>query len=158
MKIRIHIWHTFFSLLFAALVIWGAGWLHNADRLTAWIPAFDFVLMALAVFRLTRLFVYDAITKFIRDWFVGHDPDTFLGTLNTLITCPWCVGLWFGFLVPFSYFATSYAWFVILVLALGAVGSFLQVLANLIAWKTDEAKRLAPGTETPNNSCALPPS
>jgi len=167
MNIRFHAWHTFFSLLFAILVIWGGAWLHDTSRLSVWVPTFDFFLMALAVFRLTRLFVYDTITQFIRDWFAGSNSRTFSGTLGTLINCPWCVGLWFGFLVPFFYYATPYAWFVILVFALGAVGSFVQILANLIAWKTDAARRSGPAisVSTPSNppassspnSCALPP-
>jgi len=167
MKIRFHAWHTFFSLFFALLVIWGGAWLHATGRSSVWVPTFDFFLMALAVFRLTRLFVYDTITEFIRDWFRGYDPRTFMGTLGTLINCPWCTGLWFGFLVPFFYFATPAAWFIILVLALGAVGSFIQILANLIAWKTDAARRSGPAisiSTQPNPpassspaSCALPP-
>ena len=98
-------------------------------------------LMALAVFRLVRLTTYDIITQFVRDWFVGADPRTLPGTLGALINCPWCTGLWYAFIVAFAYFATPYSWFVIFVLALAALGSFFQVLANLIGWHAEGKKR-----------------
>lgn len=122
------------------LVIWGAIWLTDTGCLTA-VPVGDFVLMALAVMRLTRLVVYDHITAFARDWFSGTEAHTFRGTIDQLVNCPWCTGLWFAFFVPFFYFATPCAWFIIFVLALAAVGSLLQILANLIGWYAEGKKR-----------------
>ncbi len=100
----------------------------------------DFFLMALAVWRLTRLFTYDAITKFIRDWFEGAKPSSLRGSLHTLVNCPWCTGLWFAFFVVFFYFATAFAFPVILILAIAAVGSFFQILSNLIGWHAEYKK------------------
>ena len=88
-----------------------------------------------------RLFTYDAITAFIREWFEGADPESFRGSLGTLINCPWCTGLWFALVVVFAYFATPIAWYGILVLALASSASFLQLLANLIGWQA-QAKKL----------------
>jgi hypothetical protein len=84
----------------------------------------------------------------MRDWFAHAAPGTLRGTLNTLINCPWCIGLWFSFIVVFFYFATIYAWPVILILALAAVGSFLQVLSNLVGWSAEAKKRMVQGTGT----------
>ena len=143
MKNRIHYWHVFFGLVFAAIVAWGTIWLMEGSLLTPWVSLGDFTLMALAVMRLVRLFCYDSITSFIREWFAGSDPYSFLGTINTLMNCPWCLGLWFAFFVPFFYFATPFAWFPIFMLALAAVGSFLQILANLVGWSAESKKREA---------------
>jgi hypothetical protein len=136
---RIHLWNLFFSLAFAAIVLWGTSWLVGTGRVTS-VPLGDFILMALAVMRLTRLVVYDHILSFMRDWFDGTDARTFRGTIRQLVNCPWCTGLWFAFFVPFFYFATPYAWFIIFVLALAAVGSFLQILANLVGWYAEGKK------------------
>lgn len=130
----------FFSVIFAALLAAGIWYLAVTGAFLRELSLADFILMALAVWRLTRLFTYDAITKFIRDWFVGARPSSFRGTLHTLITCPWCTGLWFAATVVFFYFLTPFAWPVILVLAIAAVGSFFQILSNLIGWHAEYKK------------------
>lgn len=99
--------------------------------------------MMLATMRLIRLFTYDIITAFIRNWFVEKDPDSPLGTLGALINCPWCTGLWFAFMVLFFYFATPVSWYLILVLALAWAASFFQILANLIGWSAEVRKSQA---------------
>lgn len=131
MKLHINIWNTFSGLLFVALLIWSMVAFKGLGMVPTSIPPFDFLLVTLAVFRLTRLIAYDTITQFFRDWFVGAHPESLRGTMGTLVNCSWCVGIWFGLIVPFAYFATPYAWYVILVLALAALGSLLQVFVNL---------------------------
>ncbi|MFS0865184.1 DUF1360 domain-containing protein [Fredinandcohnia sp. 179-A 10B2 NHS] len=83
---------------------------------------FDFLILSLASFRLTRLLVYDKITEFIRRPF--HDiieeelPDGTIeeyiqikGTgirkwIGELLSCHWCTGVWSaGFLyVVYEYY------------------------------------------------------
>lgn len=147
-------WNILFSLFFALLMVAGIAWLAATGSFNRSVTVGDFVLMALAIWRLIRLFTYDAITAFVREWFEGAAPGTFRGTLHTLLTCPWCIGLWFSFLVVFFYFATIYAWPVILILALAAVGSFLQILANLVGWSAEAKKRMVLGSGTgPGGTC-----
>lgn len=140
---KFHFWHTFLSIFFTSLAVLGYLWLGANDKLATWVPLGDFVLMAFAIMRLVRLFTYDAITAFVREWFAGHHPESFLGSLGTLVNCPWCSGLWFSLVVVFFYFATPIAWYAILVLALASVASFLQLLANLIGWSAESKKREA---------------
>lgn len=141
MTTRFPVWNVFFSILFAAMVLYGGAWLSVNNLLPQTVALADFVLMALAIFRLTRLVSYDHITDFIREWCKAHDPESFFGTIGKLLACPWCTGLWFAFFVPFFFFFTPFAWFVILVLALGALGSFFQLLANLVGWTAEQKKR-----------------
>lgn len=66
-------WNMFFFILGAMLVLGLAYDLHTrpgARFVLESITALEIALLALATFRLVRLFVYDRITKFIRDWFV----------------------------------------------------------------------------------------
>jgi uncharacterized membrane protein len=133
-------WSIVFSLFFLLLVGVGISYLISTDAFIRNLSAGDFILMVLAVWRLTRLFTYDAITQFVRDWFVNAPPDSFGGSFHTLMTCPWCTGLWFGATVVFFYFATPFAWPVILMLAIAAVASFFQVLSNLIGWNAEYKK------------------
>ena len=126
-------WSIFFSLFFAALLFIGVEWLVRAERI-GWLSMAEVFILSLAIFRLVRLFTYDLITEFIRDWFAGAPRETFRGTLGALLNCPWCTGLWFSFFVVFAYFATPYAYPIILVLALAGIASFFQVISNLIGW------------------------
>ena len=138
---RIHFWNTVLSLFFALLVIISLKLLSDAGRIYYGIPVRDLVLMALAIFRLVRLFTYDGITKFIRDWFVDARVDSFRHTLGVLINCPWCTGLWFSWVIVTFYFSSLYSWPVILILSLAAIASFIQVLTNWVGWNA-EAKKL----------------
>ncbi|MBP6860352.1 MAG: DUF1360 domain-containing protein [Candidatus Pacebacteria bacterium] len=138
---RLPVWNIFFSVLFAAIVLWGAAWLSVEGLLPEVVPAGDFILMSLAIFRLTRLVTYDHITDFVRDWLKSHDETTFWGTLGKLMACPWCTGLWFAFFVPFFYMWQPLAWFVVLVLALAALATFMQILANWVGWSAETKKR-----------------
>jgi hypothetical protein len=147
---KFHFWHTTLPLFFAALAVVAYAWLSALGKLGTWIPLSDFILMALAVFRLTRLFTYDSITAFIRGWFAGADPESLPGTLGTLINCPWCTGLWFALLVLFFYFALpTIAWYAILMLALAAAGSFIQLVSNWIGWAAEAKKREAQSIALP---------
>ena len=134
-------WNIFFSLLFVAMTF---GMLSSLYRLygevPTWIPLFDLILIILATFRLTRLFVYDVVTEFFRHWFRGYPKDSFMGTISALVNCPWCLGLWFSALVVYVYFLTPLAWFFILFLAIASVASLLQILANLIGWSAEYRK------------------
>lgn len=132
-------WSLFFSLFFLALMYLGLEWLIRTERM-AWISPWEFFILALAIFRLIRLFSYDLITAFLRDWLKESAPNTFLGTVSQLVHCPWCIGLWFSFLVVFAYYATPYAWPLILILALASVASFFQLLANLVGWHAEGKK------------------
>jgi len=132
-----NVWFTFFFIFLASVAI---GWLAAVGRLPETVSLLNAVLIALAVFRLTRLTVYDNITAFIRAWFSGTSPETFRGTIHTLITCPWCIGLWYALVVSFLFFVTPYAWFPIFFLAVAGIATFMQLIANLIGWHAEGKK------------------
>ena len=136
---RTHAWNLVFIAFFVLIVFLGVDWL--ADRRQIFlIGPWDFVLITLATFRLVRLFCYDHITDFVRGLFAGAPEGSFRGTLGTLIGCPWCAGLWFASVTLFAYFATPYAYPFVLVLAIAAVASFLQLSANLVGWHAEGKK------------------
>ena len=111
----------------------------------------DFALMTLATWRLTRLFVYDAITKFFREQFwdvvkVGKGyalEKPKVGprrTIADLLACPWCFGVWAAAVVIFFYLITPYAVYPVMLLALSAVATFLQLLSNLVGNQAEATK------------------
>ncbi len=157
-------WNFLFTLLYMALLAGGAWLLWAAGRMPVGITFFDAALITLASFRLTRLFVYDKVTGFFRDWFLdigvgtGESGELVLvrerpvrgprRTLTELVGCPWCLGLWLTTVVVFAFYATPYAWLPILVFALAGVVSLLQLLANFLGWRAESAKQEAGGIDT----------
>jgi hypothetical protein len=151
-------WYALYSIFFA-LVAGGMLWsLYRANgTLPTSIPTFDLMLIILATFRLTRLFVYDKITHFIRDMF-QHADETYTqegityyakverknGALRVayeLLICPWCFSIWAALFVSYAYFVrTELFWLPILILAISGVATAIQILVNLIGWTAENRK------------------
>jgi len=149
-----HIWHIVFAILFLMLL---GGYMYSLEQY-AYRPLYslnvvDVVLIVLATFRVIRLFVYDKITGFFREQFwdaneVGDGEVIFTKPLRgprraiaELISCPWCFGVWAAALTTFFYLLTPYTFYVVLFLAIAAVATFLQILANVVGWKAEQLKK-----------------
>jgi membrane protein required for beta-lactamase induction len=59
------------------------------------LPVVTLILLALAVTRLVRLIVDDAITQRFRLWFVNKYGDESMWTY--LVHCTWCVSIWVAY-------------------------------------------------------------
>lgn len=139
-----YFWNIVFSIFFVALLIMAAIILETEARIPySELTFVDYTLLALATWRLIRLFTKDSITRFIREqfWDVvkvgrGHrleKPKTGpRRTLADLLGCPWCFGMWAATMVVFFYLITPLAVLPVMVLALSAVATFLQLLASLV--------------------------
>jgi len=134
-------WNFVFSVFFIVVLV-AAAWYMKEIRggYLISVPPFDAIMMAFATFRITRLLVYDKIARWFRDLFPqnGWGP---LATINDLLQCPWCIGIWAALIVVFCYFVFDWAWFVIFFLALAGAGSLLQVIANGIGWRAENLKK-----------------
>lgn len=65
------------------------------------ITTLDFIILGLAVFRLTRLFTRDAIFSGPRDRFFKRFPPH-SSQLGYLLTCEWCLSIWLASLFYLS--------------------------------------------------------
>jgi hypothetical protein len=147
-----YFWNVVFGIFFVILVVMGAIILETEARIPYTELTFtDFALITLATWRLIRLFVYDAITKFLREQFydlkkVGKgmvlEKPKFgpRRTIADLLSCPWCFGMWAAALVTFFYLLTPYAYYITIFLAISAVASFLQILTNMVGWQAEKLK------------------
>lgn len=147
-----YFWNFVFSVFFLILVVMGSIILETESRINLdELSTIDFVLMTLATWRLTRLFVYDNITKFFREQFwdvvkVGKGytlEKPKVGprrTMADLLSCSWCIGMWAAATVIFFYLITPYATYIVMLLALSAVATFLQLLSNLVGHKAEQAR------------------
>lgn len=140
------IWNILFTVFFLWLLVMGLDWLSDTGRLITDIPVFHLVLLSIATFRLVRLFTYDHITDYLRDWLGKYPRGTFLGTAGSLLECPWCTGMWFGFLLYVAYAAfPSVTLPVLFILTIAAIATCLQLLMNLVGWSAEEKKRKVEG-------------
>ena len=101
-----YFWNLVFTLFFLVLVTMGAIILETESRVALTeLTLTDYVLITLASWRMVRLFVYDAITKFFREQFwdvvkvgKGYTLEKPKAgprrTLADLLSCPWCFGVW----------------------------------------------------------------
>ena len=149
-----YFWNFVFSIFFIVLIIMGAIILETEARVPLVdLTLYDYVLITLASWRLTRLFVYDTVTKFVREQFwdvkkVGkgfrlEKPKTGpRRTLADLFDCPWCFGLWAAASITFFYLITPYAVFPVVLLAVGAVATFLQLLSNMVGHRAEQLKQM----------------
>ncbi len=152
-----NLWNFVLSIFFLLILI---GVLYYMWRTYGTFPqsvsVFDAVLMSLAAFRVTRLIVYDKITRWFRDLFVKKIEfeksgevwyeivpyeKGLLGTIHDLLGCPWCISFWSALIIAFVYYIFPWAWFVIFFLALAGAGSLLQILANLLGWRAENLKQ-----------------
>jgi len=141
-------------VFFLGLLIMGIIILNSEASIAyADLAIIDLVLISLASFRLIRLFVYDAMTKFFREQFYDAKV-TKAGkvtlykpakgprrTITDLLGCPWCFGVWATSLVTFFYLLTPLAFVPVVILALSAVATWLQLFTNMIGWKAEQLKR-----------------
>lgn len=147
-----YFWNFVFGIVFVAFIFMGTVILSSeAYKAYGTLTLTDYVLLTLATMRFTRLFVYDKITAFFREQFYDvhetkngftlvkpeHGPRR---TLADLMSCPWCFGVWSAGTVSFFYLLTPYAFYPVLILALGSLGTLLQLLANMIGWKAEQLK------------------
>lgn len=147
-----YFWNAIFSVFFLVLIVMGSIILETESyRPLASFTSIDYALVTLATFRLIRLFVYDAITKFFREqfWDVKKNGRELMlekpatgprRTVADLMSCPWCFGVWAGAMVVFFYALTPYAYYVVVFLAISGIASFIQVLSNLIGHKAEQLK------------------
>lgn len=125
-------WNSAYSAVFLVLVTGLTYYLFSRRENINNLSIFDFVILALAVFRLIRLFVYDTVTDFIRQYLAEYKTGP-RKTAADLLSCPWCTGIWMSLVVIFIYSAIPYSWIFLLILALAGTGSIIQIIINKIS-------------------------
>ena len=101
-----------------------------------------FIIYVLAVFRLIRLITYDTITKPVREWVSTKKENPFWASIDTMIQCPWCISIWISILlilIPLSFGFVGF--FILTVLAVSALASFMILVTNLVGWNAQHRKQ-----------------
>ena len=148
-----YFWNVIFLLFYVGLLVMAMIILESEARMAYTdLTLLDLALITLASFRVTRMFVYDSMTRFLREQFydtkVVRNKVTLVKpvngprrTLADLVGCPWCFGVWATTCVTFFYLLTPHAYFPTLILAIAAVATLLQLFANMMGWKAEQLKQ-----------------
>ncbi|GHH98449.1 DUF1360 domain-containing protein [Neobacillus kokaensis] len=116
------------------------------------ITLLQLLILSFASFRLTRLFVFDKITEFIRNPFFDEvkeeneegETEVYYIPKQTgvkrffgeLLSCYWCTGIWMTILIVSLYFLLPvYSEPVILVLAIAGIASMIETIIQQIMEK-----------------------
>ncbi len=132
LKTKYHLWNGAFSLLFIVLVYLLLAFTSSTGYLRT-IDALEFIILGLATYRLTRLVVKDKVFGSVREFIAKRKDNSFFYTLNELQICIWCVSIWAGLFVVSLYYLIPQTYLLFLLLALSAVGSFMQVVSTKIS-------------------------
>lgn len=148
-----YFWNIVFTLFFIGLIVVAIIILDTEARLDyRELTLMDMTIMTLATWRVIRLFVCDTVTKWFREqfWNVNKVGKQLVlekpasgprRTIADLLSCPWCFGVWASAWVVLLYLSSEVAQYIILFLAISAVATFLQILANLVGHRAELLKR-----------------
>jgi hypothetical protein len=151
------LWSTFFFVVLIVIFILSQLEFFNFDVVAniESLTGFEFVVLALATQRLTRLFVYDGVFQFVRDCTLDLNevqengqtkiqrcrPKTgFKRLCYELLACPWCASIWLALIVVSGYFLFPFLQILWLILAFSSLASIMQITTNLLGWQAEKAK------------------
>jgi hypothetical protein len=100
------------------------------------------VVIILATYRMTRILVFEKIFKYLRDVLKRREDLYLIGTLSSIITCPWCLGVWVTLIIVMFYYLVPYGALLVYVLALAGIASLVILLSNLLHMWTDRNQRI----------------
>jgi Protein of unknown function (DUF1360) len=109
------------------------------------------VLVILASYRMTRILVFEKIFKYFRDVLKKRENLYVIGTVNSMVTCPWCAGVWVTLIIIVFYFLVPYGDLLVYVLALAGLASMVILISNLLHMYTERRQRIHQKEKFPNN-------
>jgi hypothetical protein len=140
-------WSAFF--FFGAVVL--VGYLFRQKGINLEIISFkEALVIVLASYRMTRILVFEKIFKYLRDVFKRREDLYLIGTLSSIITCPWCAGVWVTLLIFVFYYLVPFGVVLVYVLALSGVASMVILLSNLLHMWTEQKQRIHTREKVPH--------
>jgi len=100
------------------------------------------VLVILASYRMTRILVFEKILKHFRDALKRRENLYVIGTIHSMVTCPWCAGVWVTLIIILFYFVVPYGELLVYVLALAGLASMVILVSNLLHMYTERRQRI----------------
>jgi len=100
------------------------------------------IVIILASYRMTRILVFEKIFKYFRDVLKKREDLYLIGTLYSIITCPWCAGVWVTMTIIVFYYLVPYGNLLAYVLALAGIASIVILYSNMIHMRTERKQMI----------------
>jgi hypothetical protein len=100
------------------------------------------LVIILASYRMTRIIVFEKIFKYFRNVLKKRENFYVVGTIHSMITCPWCAGVWVTLIIVVLYFLVPYGILLAYVLALAGLASMMILVSNLLHMYTERRQRI----------------
>jgi hypothetical protein len=101
----------------------------------------DLIILTLASYRLTRIVVFEKIFKYARDFIRSNNKFYFFSTLQFIVTCPWCAGVWMVLVMIAFFYLIPYGDLLAYALAIAGMASFIVQTVNYMGLKIDEHQK-----------------
>ena len=135
-------WNFWSAFIFFGLVVLVGFLLENKGVDIEELTLKEAILIVLASYRMTRILVFEKIFKYFRDVLKKRESLYLIGTFSSIITCPWCAGVWVTLTIIVFYFLVPYGALLVYVLALAGVASIVILYSNIMHMKTESKQRI----------------
>jgi hypothetical protein len=90
------------------------------------------VVIVLASYRSTRVLVFEKIFKYFRDVLKKRKDFLVIGTVHSIVTCPWCAGMWMSLIMVVFYYLVPFGDVLCFVMALAGIASLITIISNMM--------------------------
>jgi hypothetical protein len=132
------IWNMVSMIVFVLLLIVLGILLNNKGLTTESLSIFDLLLICIATYRMTRLMVYDRIFKLVRDIIRSFEGTGLGDSLEAIVTCPWCAGVWISLFNVAIFFLVPFGELFIYVMAVAGIATLFQLSVNILGMVAEE--------------------
>lgn len=135
-------WNFWSAFVFFGLIVLVGYLLEKKSIDIGKITLKEAVVIILASYRMTRILVFEKIFKYLRNVLKRREGLYIVGTLSSIITCPWCAGVWVTLIIVVFYFLVPYGILLVYVLAMAGVASVVILYSNMLHMRTDRKQRI----------------
>ena len=135
-------WNFWSAFVFFGLVVLVGYLLEKKGVDIEEITLKEAIVIILASYRMTRILVFEKIFKFFRDALKKREDLYLIGTLSSIITCPWCAGVWVTLTMVVFYYLLPYGILLAYVLALSGIASIIILYSNMMHMRTERKQRI----------------
>lgn len=132
------IWNIVSMFVYVLLLIVLGTLLKDRGISISDISIFDLLLICIATYRMTRLMVYDRIFKLFRDISRSFENSGFGASIKTILTCPWCAGVWISLFNVAIFFLVPFGVLFIYVMAIAGLATLFQLSVNILGMTAEE--------------------
>ena len=135
-------WNFWSAFIFFGLVVLVGYLLEKKGINIEEITLKESVIIILASYRMTRILVFEQIFKYFRDALKKREDLFLIGTFSSIITCPWCAGVWVTLVIIVFYYLVPYGNLLSYVLALAGLASIVILYSNMLHMRTERKQRI----------------